>query len=492
MFKNQVEVLGSQPIFKFIGCVIMYGIRERMCGNMKPSGVGGQAVIEGVMMKNKDVYATAVRKPDKEIVIEKGTYVSVAEKIKLFKFPIFRGMLSFAESMIIGTKTLTFSSSFYEEEEATRENKSESAFNKIFKGKAEAVATGITFFISILLAVGIFIILPRFIANLLEKRLDSEVILAIIEGFIRILIFITYVLAISQVKDIKRMFMYHGAEHKTINCIENGFELTVDNVRKQSKQHKRCGTSFLFIVMFVSIVFFIFIRVDQEWLRYAIRVLLIPLIAGVSYEFIRYAGRSNSVLANILSKPGLWMQGLTTREPDDDMIEVAIQSVEAVFDWRGFLELDKNTGKATKSRNSSNRKNTGKKSSNKNSTVGGEKVTNGNASKSRAGKNSSNTDTESSRQSASESKEQKRNQTVAPEIQAASEDKVKSGKSQRKGSGKKSADNSYQKASEEIAAAVENIPEAKPRNIFDEEEDDEILRALDRYLNDKEDGRDEE
>lgn len=330
---------------------------------MKPSGIGGQAVIEGVMMKNADVYAVAVRKPNKEIVVEKSTYKSKGELSKLFKLPILRGIIAFIDSMTIGSKTLSFSASFYEEEE-TSPGKVEKVFSKIFKEKAESIVMGLTFLASIVLAMGIFIVLPGFIASFIRNVSDSYALLAVIEGVIRIAIFITYIFIISQIKDIKRMFMYHGAEHKTINCLEQGFELTVENVKWQSKQHKRCGTSFMFIVMFISIIFFVFIRVDNNWLRYLIRILLVPVIAGVSYEFIRLAGKSNSKIVHILSKPGMWLQGLTTKEPDDEMIEVAIMSVEAVFDWRSFLEG--NSGKSTrKNRNKNKNKNnnrSGKKS----------------------------------------------------------------------------------------------------------------------------------
>lgn len=304
---------------------------------MKPSGIGGQAVIEGVMMKNKDVYAVAVRKPNNEIVIEKKTYQSASNKYKIFKLPILRGILAFVESMGIGMKTLTFSASFYEEDEEVKPGKVENAMAKIFKDKAEGIVMGITIMISILIAVGIFMILPYFIADIFTNHIESTLILGLIEGGIRITIFISYVLAISQMKDIKRVFMYHGAEHKTINCLENGFELSVENVKWQSKQHKRCGTSFMLIVMVVSIIFFIFIKVDSVWLRILIRLLLVPIIAGVSYEFIRLAGKSENKLIDLLSKPGMWLQALTTSEPDDSMIEVAIQSVESVFDWKKYL-----------------------------------------------------------------------------------------------------------------------------------------------------------
>ena len=303
---------------------------------MRPSGIGGQAVIEGVMMKNKSEYATAVRRPDQEIEIKKDTYVSLSEKYKIFKLPIFRGILAFVESMMIGMKTLTFSSSFYEED--TEPSKFEKAVQKLFGEKAERVISSIVMMISIVLAIGIFIVLPTFISQKLGMVISSHTVQAIIEGVIRIIIFILYLLAVSQMEDIKRTFMYHGAEHKTINCIEHGYELTVENVKKQSKQHKRCGTSFIFVVLFVSIIFFIFIRIDVLWLKACVRILLVPVIAGVSYEFIRLAGKTDNMLINLLSKPGLLMQNLTTKEPTDDMIEVAIASVEAVFDWKAFID----------------------------------------------------------------------------------------------------------------------------------------------------------
>lgn len=305
---------------------------------MKSSGIGGQAVIEGVMMKNRDKYAIAVRKPDNEIVVENREYQSISEKYKIFKLPILRGVAAFAESMSIGMKTLTFSASFYEEEEEAKPSKMESAFQKLFKGKAESVLMGITVVIAMLAAIGIFMILPWYLTELLGKKIQGTLMAAAMEGVMRLMIFIIYVFAISLTKDIRRVYMYHGAEHKTINCVEHGYDLTVENVRKQSKEHKRCGTSFMLYVMVLSILFFMFIRVDNPGLRVLFRVLLIPVIAGVSYEFIRFAGNSESVIMSVLSKPGLWLQGLTTREPDDSMIEVAIRSVEAVFDWKAYLQ----------------------------------------------------------------------------------------------------------------------------------------------------------
>ncbi|MFA9465353.1 MAG: DUF1385 domain-containing protein [Velocimicrobium sp.] len=304
---------------------------------MKSSGIGGQAVIEGVMMKNQDVYAIAVRKPDKTIEVKNEEYESIQKRHPLMKLPIIRGMVSFIESMVIGMKTLTYSASFYEEEEV-KPTKIEETFGKIFKEKAESVVMGATVVFSIILAVAIFMILPFFLAEIFNKMVDNATLLALIEGLIRITIFIAYVIGISFMQDIKRVFMYHGAEHKTINCVEHGLPLTVKNVKKQSKSHKRCGTSFLFIVMFVSIIFFMVIRMDNIWLRMVCRILLVPIIAGISYEFIRLAGNSESKVVDILSKPGLWLQALTTREPDDSMIEVAIASVDAVFDWKEYQE----------------------------------------------------------------------------------------------------------------------------------------------------------
>lgn len=327
---------------------------------MRSSGIGGQAVLEGVMMKNQDEYAVAVRTPSNEIVIQKNKYVSITKRYKVLGIPIVRGVANFIESMVIGTKTLTYSSSFFEDEEeqkndkktdkksdkkntATKDNKEEAK-----KDEGEGLFMALTICASIILAVGIFMLLPFFLGNLLSNVIESTVLLAIIEGIIRILIFIAYVVAISQMKDIKRVFMYHGAEHKTINCIENGLELTIENVRWQSKEHKRCGTSFLLIVMIVSAIFFIFIKVDSIWLRVIYRILLVPVIAGISYEFIRLAGKSDSKIVAVLSKPGLLVQGLTTKEPDDDMIEVAIKSVEAVFDWKGYLQENANQWKDSK------------------------------------------------------------------------------------------------------------------------------------------------
>ncbi|MDD6058635.1 MAG: DUF1385 domain-containing protein [Clostridiales bacterium] len=297
---------------------------------MKYSGIGGQAVMEGVMMKNGEKYAIAVRKPDQEIVVELGEYNGIVQNTKIRNLPILRGVLSFIEALTLGMRTLTFSASFFEEE--PQKEKKKSAKRK------EDAAMGGTVVVSIVLAIAIFMVLPYYISVLFQPLIPSWTLMAVLEGVIRLAIFIAYVAFISLMPDIKRVYMYHGAEHKCISCIEHGLDLTTENVRKSSKQHKRCGTSFLLFVMLVSIVFFLFIRVDNGVLRLLLRLVLIPVIAGISYEFIRLAGRSDNALVNFLSRPGMLLQKLTTREPDDEMIEVAIASVEAVFDWRSYVE----------------------------------------------------------------------------------------------------------------------------------------------------------
>ena len=304
---------------------------------MKYSGIGGQAVIEGIMMKNKSDYATAVRRPDGEIEIQKGEYVSITEKVKLCSMPFVRGVFSFADSMVLGMRTLSFSAGFFEDDEDSEPGRLELWLDKVFGEKVEKALMAFVMVFSVVMAIGIFMVLPLLIANVFRRFISSAMVMAMLEGCIRIGIFVTYIKLISRMEDIRRTFMYHGAEHKCINCIEHGMILTVDHVRQSSKQHKRCGTSFLILVMIISILFFMVIRVDTVWLRILSRILLIPVIAGVSYEFLRLAGRSDSAVVNWLSKPGMWMQNLTTAEPDDSVIEVAIAAVTAVFDWKAYL-----------------------------------------------------------------------------------------------------------------------------------------------------------
>lgn len=304
---------------------------------MRPSGIGGQAVLEGIMMKNKEKYSVAVRKPDGQIEVRTKVYRSIAGDSKWAKLPMIRGVVNFIDSLVLGMESLSYSASFYDDEEEQEPGKFEKLLVKLFGEKAEKVVMGCTVAFSVIMAVAIFMVLPYYISGIFRNFIVSNTLLAVLEGVIRLGLFTLYVVLISCMKDIKRTYMYHGAEHKCINCIERGRELNVKNVRKSSRYHARCGTSFLFIVMVISIVFFIFIRVDSPILRVVFRILLVPVIAGVSYEFIRLAGRSDNPLMKVLSLPGKAMQKLTTREPDDDMIEVAIAAVEAVFDWKAFL-----------------------------------------------------------------------------------------------------------------------------------------------------------
>ncbi len=351
---------------------------------MKSSGIGGQAVIEGIMMRHKNDIAVAVRKADGNIVIGKQKTITPKEKFKFLGWPIIRGMVSFVYSMVIGIRTLTFSASFFEDEEPEpkkeKKNKKEKKQSKDPEKsitaeeaadsrqagepagaediKAEKIETDLkinedkdgnalvsgaslffTVALSLVLSLALFMVLPYYASSGIMKLAgsDSATVLAILEGFFKLAIFIAYVVLVGLMPDIKRTYMYHGSEHKCINCIESGKPLTVDNVMASSKEHRRCGTSFMLFVLIISIIFFIFLRFDRVWLRTLVRLLLIPVIAGVSFEFIQWAGNSNSKAAAVLSKPGLWVQGLTTKEPTADMVEVAIASVEAVFDWREYL-----------------------------------------------------------------------------------------------------------------------------------------------------------
>lgn len=301
------------------------------------SGIGGQAVLEGVMMKNQDTYAVAVRKPDGKIEVKTEEYKP--RTAKWTKLPFIRGVFGFWDSLVLGMKCMTYSASFYEEEEE-EDTALDKLGDKLFGEKAEKVLMGITVALSLVIAVALFMLLPYFLAGFLTKVVANETLLALFEGLIRLIIFLLYVSLISLMKDIRRVYQYHGAEHKCINCIEKGRILNVENVKKSSRQHKRCGTSFLLFVMLVSIILFFFIRVEQPVLRVALRILLIPVIAGISFEIIRLAGRSNNIIVRIISAPGLWLQKLTTKEPDEDMIEVAIASVEAVFDWKAYFKTE--------------------------------------------------------------------------------------------------------------------------------------------------------
>lgn len=294
------------------------------------SGIGGQAVLEGIMMKNQEKYAVAVRKPDGEIAVELENYQGLLHGNKINSIPFVRGIFNFIDSLVLGMKCLNYSASFYEEED-TEGKKAKSSEG------GEKILTALVTIFSIIFAVGIFVVLPYFLASLCKGFVRNASLMAIIEGAIRIAIFILYIWAISLMKDIRRLYRYHGAEHKCINCIEKGRPLTVHNVMRSSRLHKRCGTSFIFFVLFVSIVLFFFIRVESPVQKVVLRILLMPVVAGISYEIIRLAGRSDNILVRIISAPGMWIQRMTTKEPDKQMVEVAIAAVEAVFDWKKYL-----------------------------------------------------------------------------------------------------------------------------------------------------------
>ena len=308
-------------------------------------GIGGQAVLEGIMMKNQDKYAVAVRKPNQEIEVKVDKYKSFCEGKKILSLPFVRGIFNFVDSMVLGIKTLMYSSEFYEEEEEVQEDTlADKAVKSVFKEKAEDVLMGLTVLFSVFFSVALFIVLPYLISEFMKNSLEirSNTALSVVEGVVRIAIFILYIVLISLMKDIKRTYMYHGAEHKCINCIEDGKELNVANVRTSSRLHRRCGTSFLFLVMFISIVAFILVSSLMpadvgKLFKIVVRLLLIPVIAGISYEVLRLAGKNDSLIVRMISAPGMALQKLTTKEPDDSMIEVAISAVEAVFDWKQYL-----------------------------------------------------------------------------------------------------------------------------------------------------------
>ena len=373
----------------------------------KYSGIGGQAVMEGIMMRNEDRYSVAVRKSDGQIEVMTDSYRPVFGKSFLTKLPFIRGVFVMINSLVLGLKTLNWSAEFVLEEEdeaqgskkGKDDNGSEKAAVKddakapgadkaasvdeagadkaaaVDEASADAAGTeaakadkadksgaemasdaagkdkdsgkkegensllmALTIIFSLVISIVIFMLIPYFVTEFIRRFTDSEIILAVVEGVLRLMIFVGYVAAISLMDDIKRVYMYHGAEHKCINCIENGMELKVENVMRSSRLHPRCGTSFMLFVMVISIVLFFFIRSENPMMRLGIRLALIPVIAGISYEVIRLAGKTNNILVRILSAPGLTLQRITTREPDEQMAQVAIEAVEAVFDWREYLK----------------------------------------------------------------------------------------------------------------------------------------------------------
>lgn len=309
---------------------------------MKQTYIGGQAVMEGVMMRGKKVYTVAVRKPDGEIVIDKQPVHTLADRYPILRWPILRGVLAFIESMIIGVKTLTYSAEFFETEEEVKPSKVDTWLEKKLGDKLNDFLIGFTVVVAILLSIGLFMVAPLLITRLIHNWIPTGRLRSAVEGIIRILLFLSYILLISRMKDIQRVFQYHGAEHKTINCYEKGLPLTVENAKKQTRLHKRCGTSFLLIVMLVSIFIFMLIDIDNMWLRFLSRIAFVPLIAGLSYEVIRFAGRSDSFLVRFISYPGMGLQRLTTAEPDEEQLAVAICAMKGVLEEEGDYQDEGN------------------------------------------------------------------------------------------------------------------------------------------------------
>lgn len=295
----------------------------------KKTSIGGQAVIEGVMMRGPEKTAIAVRKSDGEIEIKVEESIPVSKRNKIYSLPVIRGMISFFDSLITGIKYLTYSASFFEDE--IEETKFDRFLKDKLGDKADSVIMGFTLVLSFAIALGIFFALPTYTANYLKRLSLNSVAINLFEGVIRMLLFLIYIYLISKMKDIQRVFEYHGAEHKSIFCYEEGLELTVENARKFPRLHPRCGTNFLLIVFIISMVFFSFLGWPNFAMRLITRIIFLPLIAGLSYELIKWLGRSESRLAKILVYPGLMLQKLTTREPDDEQLQVAIESLLKVI-----------------------------------------------------------------------------------------------------------------------------------------------------------------
>lgn len=295
----------------------------------KKTSIGGQAVIEGVMMRGPKKVAIAVRKPDGEIEVDVKDSLPLAKRNKILSVPIIRGSVSLIDSLGTGIKSLTYSASFFEEEE--EESKFDKFLKKRFGDKAENVIMGFSLVVSFIIAIAIFVGIPTYSASLIDKITQNTLVKNLFEGVIRLIIFILYIYLISKMKDIQRVFEYHGAEHKSIFCYEAGEELTPENAKKYKRLHPRCGTNFLLIVMLISIVLFSFFGWPGALMRIISRIVFLPVVAGLSYELIKWLGKSESGLARILSYPGLMLQNLTTREPDEKQLEVAIAALKAVL-----------------------------------------------------------------------------------------------------------------------------------------------------------------
>ena len=304
----------------------------------KYSGIGGQAVLNGIMMRCRDEYSLAVRLDDGSIIVEKSKYEMLKDKYKIISFPFIRGIFAMVDSLILGTKTLGRSAELAVENEEIVETKFEKFLKEKFGKKGEDFLLGLITIVSFIIALMIFMLLPAGVGSLIRIFIKNRLIVSVAEGLFRIILFVFYIKLISFMPEINQTFMYHGSEHKCINCIESGLDLTVENVIKSSKEHKRCGTSFLVIVMMISIVFFMFIQIEDIKIKFLSRILLIPIVAAISYELLLFMGKFDNKFVDIISKPGIWMQGLTTKEPTEKQVEVAIRAVNEVFDWKKFIK----------------------------------------------------------------------------------------------------------------------------------------------------------
>lgn len=303
----------------------------------KPN-VGGQAIIEGVMMRNDEIYAVAIRKPDKEIIVEKQRKVSMMKRYKFLSLPLIRGIVAFIESMLIGMKILTYSAEFFEVEDA-EESKFDRWLEEKFGDKADDMIIGVSVVLAIIMAMFLFVLIPLGLSHLLKPVLPSPWMVNLADGLIRVVVFLTYITLISRMKDIQRVFQYHGAEHKSINCYEQDMELTVENAMKCTRLHKRCGTSFLLYIVVISIFLLTIINPSTLWMRFVVRIILLPVIAGISYEVLKFVGNSNSSVLDIFAKPGLALQKLTTQEPDEEQMEVALASLKVALGIQEAAEV---------------------------------------------------------------------------------------------------------------------------------------------------------
>ena len=302
--------------------------------NIKQSNyIGGQAVIEGVMMRGKNIYAMSVRNLNGDIITEINNIKDFSKISKILKLPIIRGIVAFLNSAIMGTKILMRSAEISGQnlEIDNNPSKFEKFLSEKLGDKLNDIIIYISVTISMILAIVLFFLLPVFLGSFFKSYVDIW-FLSVVEGVIRIIIFLIYLFLISKMKDIQRVFQYHGAEHKTINCFESGEDLTIENVKKHTRLHKRCGTSFLFLVMLISMIVFFFIRTDVLIIRMISRILLVPVVAGISYEVLRWAGKSDSILVKIISYPGMCLQKMTTAEPDEKQIEIAISAIKVVLE----------------------------------------------------------------------------------------------------------------------------------------------------------------